>query len=204
MKLDAIVLRLRNKCADTFDFIGGAADYAFAVNETLDKEMAFVIPLQETAERNEYDNLVSQVIYEQFAVIVAIKNDTNYKDKIGFTSSNRLHDIRYKVFKAVLGLDLSVIDDTDYYSSTTLVYYKGAQLLDFNRTYIWQQYTFEYGIRVQFPVADDEVLADFNTIYAQYELDDDNPTVHLPVTEKLPVTSFEPDAEQIIDLTSED
>ena len=195
MKLGQLVLQLRNS-TDLFpNAIGGAAEYVLARESTLTKEAAFVLPLEEAAGDNLQDTINEQKLTERFAVIVAIKNDTNFPDKTGFTAYNRLHDIRKEMFKAYLGLDIARLYGSDDTISESLIYYRGGQLLDLTRAYMWYQFTFEYYVYIESEQFDTSSLDDFNKIWTDYVLSPDD---NLPVEESLPVDLFAPDMTQMI------
>lgn len=197
MKLGNIALRLRDK--STIDLIGGAADYELARNKTLGnnvKTAAFVLPVQEIAARNDVDNDIYQIVSERFAVVVAVRMDTNHMDKTGFLAYNELDDIRQELFEAFLGLDIGTIDDNDAYADTSIIEFYQGQILDINRGYLWYQYIFEYSVTLETQSID--LPTDYlDTLYTQYVL---APSDDLPVTEDLPVTSFDPDATEDLDL----
>lgn len=203
MKLGSLVLHLRNNISSFDNAIGGAAEYAMARENTLLKEMAFILPLIDTAEANDYDTSVNQKVTEQFAVVVALKNDNNFADKTGFAAYNRLHDIRQELFEAYLGLDIASLYGSSWSAtSNSLVYYRGGQLLDLDRAYIWYQFTFEYqySLEGQYQETDPDDLDDFSKIWADYELNESHdPSDNLPVTEELPINLFSPDMKQLID-----
>jgi hypothetical protein len=199
MKLGLLVLQLRNTTELFQNRVGGSAEFAFAQGHTLSKEMAFVLPSQEAADPNQYDSDINQKLTEQFSVVVAIKNDTNHKDKTGFIAYNRLHDIRKDLFQAFLGLDASeILDDDDGFTTESLIYYRGGQLLDFDRAYLWYQFTFEYKVGLTSQVKQPN-LPWFNRIFAQYAVAPD--AINLPIDEALPVDSFDPEMEQLIDFS---
>lgn len=196
MKLGNIALRLRDK--STVDLIGGAADYELARNKTLGnavKTAAFVLPVQEIAVRNDMDNDVYQLVSERFAVVVAVRMDTNHMDKTGFLAYNKLDDIRQELFEAFLGLDIGTIDDNEAYADTSVIEFYQGQILDINRGYLWYQYVFEYTVTIETQVS--ELPTDYlDRLHTDYEL---APSDNLPIDEDLPVTSFEPDVREDID-----
>ena len=196
MKLGLLTLQLRSKTELFQNRVGGAAEFAFAQEGTLKDEMAFVLPAQESADPNNVDSTIDQRLTEQFAVIVAIKNDTNHKDKTGFLAYNKLHEVRQDIFKAFLGLDAYEILSDDTFTVESLIYYRGGQLLDFDRSYLWYQFTFEYKVGLQSQIQEPD-MPWFNRIFAQYVVAPDQ--VNLPIEESLPVESFEPEMEQLID-----
>jgi len=201
MKLGQLVLRLRS-VESSFDLIGGAAEYALAVEGTLKKEAAFVIPLQDTAGPNDYDTVVNQMITEQFAVVVAIKNGTNFEDKTGFASYNRLHDVRQEMFTAFLGLDVGRLYGADSgFTNESLIYYRGGTLLDLDRSFLWYQFAFEYQVSIESQAVEDGELGYLDKIWVDYEmLASDN----LPLDEALPVDLFAPDMQQYIILADQE
>ena len=203
MRLGQITLRLRDITEVFTGRVGGVADYAFAREGTLKNEMAFVLPIQESAGVNEYDNTIQQKLTEQFAVVVAVRNDTDFKDKTGFKAYNSLHDMRSDIFKAFLGYDAqNFIDDDDEYTTASIVYYRGGQLLDFDRAYLWYQFTFEYSTSLTSDAvkADSDNLKTYlDKISAQYEI---TPSGNIPTTSELPIPDslFIPDMEQLVDI----
>jgi len=199
MKIGALVLQLRNTSTTFQGKVGGAAEYAFAKEGTLNTEMAFVLPVQESAETNTVDSTIIQTLTGQFAVVVAIKNDLNHKDKTGFQAYNRLHDIRQEMFEAFLGLDAYEILDDDKLTTETLIYYRGGQILDFDRSFLWYQFTFEYRVGLESQIKQPD-MPWFTRIYSQYEI---APSVNLPIDEALPVDSFSPVMDQMIDFDVE-
>jgi len=198
MKLGNLVLQLR-AAGTSFSLIGGAAEYALAVEGTLKKEAAFVIPLQDAAGNNDNDTIINQTITEQFAVIVAIKNGTNFEDKTGFASYNRLHDIRNEIFGAYLGLDIGRLYGSDTgFTSESLVYYRGGTLLDIDRSFLWYQFAFEYQVSIETQVSETAPDGFLDKFWIDYEM---LPSDNLPISEKLPVELFAPDMQQYIDLS---
>lgn len=200
MQIGNIVLRLRDTVTFT-DLIGGAADYEWARNQTLeggspDGDMAFVIPFQEIADRNESDVFVEQTLLQRFSVIVAVRNDTNIRDKTGFIAYNKLNAIRQELFESLLGLPADQLDTSGAYSDASLIYFYNGQLLDINRGYLWWQYIFEYEVILEQQAI--ELSTDyFDTLRTQIVL---APSDNLPISEDLPVTSFTPDAEEELNL----
>jgi hypothetical protein len=198
MKIGSLVLQLRNSQTE-FEIVGGAAEYAFARESTLTKEAAFVLPLQDSANSNDYDTIINQTIIEQFAVVVAIKNDTNFQDKTGFAAYNRIHQIRQQIFGAYLGLDIGRVYGKDEgYTTESLVYYVGGQLLDLDRAYLWFQFTFAYKVGIEAETSE-EADGFLDRIFAQYELEESD---NIPFAEPgLPAVLFAPDMEQMVDLS---
>lgn len=199
MKLGQLVLRLRSLTTIFSGRVGGAAEYVYAKEHTLNNEMCFVIPLQESANENKYDSGINQIITEQFAVVVAIKNDVDYEDKTGFSAYNRLHTIRTELFSVFLGYDMGLIISPDEFTTNSLIYYKGGQLLDFDRSYLWYQYTFEYQIGIESGINDLKADGYLDKIFAEYEL---MPSDNIPYSDDLPVELFKPDMQQMVNLVT--
>lgn len=196
MNIGNLVLRLRDKTTTFTNRVGGAIDYAIAKNQTLSGDYAFILPVLEIADRNEYDSGINQNLIERFSVVVAVRNDTNHMDKTGFLAYNRLNDVRQELFEAFLGLDVASIDDSVAFSSSSLIYFYQGQLLDIDRSYIWYQYTFEYQVTLEAQAI--ELPTDYlDTIHTQWEM---APSENLPISEDLPVQSFDPDVEEDLDL----
>jgi hypothetical protein len=197
MRIGRIITTLR--AADTYfkTTIGGAAEFEIATNNTLSKEIAFVIPLIESATPNEHDNGLSQFLTERFAVLVALKNDTSNTKKLGIVAYDKLHDIREQLFNALLNLQLPEASST--------IMYRGGRLMRIVRSYVWYQFEFEYqaligcvksldngkdvyGI-IERPVSDTDPV-DLNTIYTNVIK---APSTELPYTGDLPLPDGFPD-----------
>lgn len=209
MRLSPIVLKLRTNFAEFA--IAGAAELDVAIRNTLKKDMMFVVPTAENSNGNTVDSGVDQTIEERFSVIVAIANDTTDKDKTGVLAYDRLHELRSRLFRAILGYQII--------GAETLIGYKGANLWGINNAYLWYQYDFEIRTRIEqydgyydVSMADDESetqlrdlmqvsqLPDFNTIYAQYIK---SPSEKIPWTGDIPIDTSLVDMGTMIDLTDD-
>ena len=140
MRLGQIVLRIRTENTSFGNFVGGVAELDVAIKNTLTKDMAFVLPLIDEANRNNYDVTFNQRLTERFGVIVAIANDDSQSDKLGFSAYEKLHDIRSELIRALVGwipLD-----------SESMIMYRGGRLIDINNGYMWYQFEFEYDSRI--------------------------------------------------------
>jgi hypothetical protein len=195
MKLSPIVLKLRAANITKFENrIAGAAEFAIAQENTLLKEMAFVVQLAENASSHETENHINQTISEGFAVIVALKNDTTQKDKTGLTSYDSLFDIRAEIWKAILGWQVP--------GAESLIYYLGGRLLIVAADYLW--YQFEFGVDTHITMEDavnQEDADSFDSIFAQYLLAPDADNLPLPGG-RIPTDIDGVDMEQIIDFTT--
>jgi hypothetical protein len=208
MKLGKIVLKLRLANTTFENMIGGAVELTAAINNTLTKEMAFVIPLIDDARVNEYDNFINQAITERFGVVVALRNDLDFADKLGIAAYDRLHDIRNEIFSAILGWQIA--------EAETITYYRGGKLVGFNSAYLYYQFEFEYQSRVISDKGDrrkislvvndniDEQETEetqlFEKIYAWTIL---SPSERLNTPIDLPLTDIFPDLGQAIDMQSD-
>jgi len=197
MRIAPIVIKLRLADTPFDDQIAGAAELAEATRATLNNEQAFVIPLAEVAAENKLDGGINQVIAETFGVVIVLRNDTTQKDKLSLTAFDRIHNIRAKIFKAILGWQM---DDAE-----SIVTYAGGRLLELNRAWVWYQFEFNVNIRVD---DDDGVemgdLPAFKEVYAQYILADGqkygdiDDIIHRPEP-RLPADAGDVDAEQDIE-----
>lgn len=176
MRIGQIVLRIRSKETYFGNYIGGAAELNTAINNTLTKDMAFVIPLIDDADSNKYDTSINQRLVERFGVIVALANDSTQADKTGLVAYDKLHNIRTELFNALCGWIPM--------GAETQVFYRGGKLIDLNNAYLWYQYEFEYESRIvqkfegnvsvieiqgdnEIIFNDDELPTPFDTVYMQ-------------------------------------
>ena len=193
MRIGPIVLKIRLAETRFEDRVAGAAELVNVVDQTLQKEVAFVVQLAERANANAMDSGINQKITERFGVIVAIDNATTQRDKTGLTAYDTLYEVRTQLFKALLGWQMT--------GAESLVSYSGGKVFKLTRSNLWYQFEFEASFRI-----DDEdgvemgALDDFDSIYADWVL---SPCANLPVTEVLPVESFIPDMETKIDFTDD-
>lgn len=230
MRIAQISLKLRAAKTDFGDFVAGSAELAIAIENTLTREMAFVIPLIENARDNQLQSAIDQRVAERFGIVVALKNDNSQAQKLGLVAYDRLHDIREQFFNSLLGWEIP--------EAESIIYFRGGKLLDVNRAWLWYQFEFEYESRlgvvrktdalqtdigavdsaskiesygrviyglVDRVVTPDETPADFKTIYANYMLGTDT---RLPYTGELPIADGFPNVEipemsQWVDLTDD-
>jgi hypothetical protein len=185
------------------NYVAGAAELETAIRGTLNFDSAFVIPLIDRADRNQYSGSINQVLTERFGIVVALRNDSTDKDRLGIIAYDRLHNIRNELFGVFLNKSIS--------EAESVIYYVGGSLKAINNGYIWYQFEFEYkailgdeGLQT-FEVDDTEVPTSFDTIYANYIL---APSAELPHTGDLPLPDGFPDVAipdmaQWIDLTDD-
>jgi hypothetical protein len=193
MLIGQIVLKLRLGDTTFGDLIGGSAELALVLNNTLTGEMAFVIPLKDDATSNQNDIGINQRVNERFGVVVALKNDSSASNKLGLVTYDRLHAIRAEIWSAILGWIPSGYE----YPIT----YAGGKLLDINPAYLWYQFEFIHSFRID---NDDGIeqgnLDNFDTLYADWVM---SPSANLPISEGLPIGGFTPDMTSSIDFTED-
>jgi len=197
MKIGPIVIKLR--IAETvFDNkIAGVAELAAATRVTLNNEQAFVIPLSETSTANDLDNGINQTITESFGVVVALKTDDFRSDKTALTATDRLHDIRAQIFKAILGWQMP--------DAESVISYNGGTLLEINKAWLWYQFEFSSDMRIDIDDGiEQEDLPLFERIWAQYIIEDGqkyesiDDIINAP-DNRLPADPTKVDAEQQIE-----
>lgn len=196
MKIGQIVLKLRLAETRFENRIGGAAELALAMTYALQKEMAFVVQMAETAKANMLDSGVSQLITERFAVIVALDNATSDRDKMGLTAYDSLFDIRTQIFSAILGWQMD--------GAESLVSYAAGRVVKVDRAFLWYQFEFLVDTRIDdddgVDVGADE-LGYFDDIYAQWILSPSLKSVAVEGASALPISIVDPDMTSIIDFT---
>jgi hypothetical protein len=188
-----VVLQIRAAGTRFANRVFGTAELALAMDEgTLLQEAAFVVMVGETTPPNQYHSGVNQRLTERFVVMVALKNDTDKKDKLGFQAFNELHNIRAELFTALLGYPLSSADE--------LIYYAGGSLVDITPAWLWYQFEFEMVTHLATEYDPDAgSLPQLHSIFAQYKLGGDG-VLPLPPTESLPTDLLDPDLEEVISL----
>jgi len=197
MKIGPIALKLRLEETRFENRVFGTAQLAQALEYTLLKESAFVVQLNETANANTLDNGTSQKINEQFGVIVALDNGSTDSDKAGLVAYDKLYDVRAEIFKAILGWQIP--------GTENLISYAGGRIAGLNRAYLWYQFEFLAGTRID---DDDGVdvgaddLGTFDSIYAQWILSPSIKSEAVKGTTALPISIVDPDMTSVIDFTS--
>ena len=198
MKLGPIALKIRLAETRFGNYIFGAAELAMALEYTLKKESAFVIPLSETTKSNNMDNGINQRITERFAIVVALDNGSSDRDKVGLAAYDDLDDVRAEIFSAILGWQIP--------GAESIISYAGGRIAGINRAYLWYQFEFDYETRIDDDDGIDTGVNDldwFDSIYAQYVL---SPSLGLDAIQGgapgLPVSIVDPDMTQVIDFTT--
>jgi hypothetical protein len=142
MKLDAVIIQLRNQTIPVFNRrIHGAAELAQITTSgktALPVPAAYVIPLIDIAKDNSDLTGFQQDVTEQFAVILALNNQS---DRTGLIASNEVHITRSAIFKAILNWS----PDPDEYDP---IEYAGGQFLDMNPAILYWRLTFQTATRL--------------------------------------------------------
>ncbi len=140
MRISPIVMRIREARTRFGNYVAGSAELDLAIKNTLKKDAAFVIPINEDASSHNYDSGINQTIAERFGVIVALANDSSDKDKTGITAYDLLHEIRSELFRSLLGWQII--------GAESLIYYAGGKFLMIQNDYLWWQFDFEFKSRL--------------------------------------------------------
>lgn len=141
MQLGLIALRIRQAGISAFGTrVYGSAELAKALEFTLEKEAAFVIPLGESVTANDEDGGLNQVITERFGVVFALKNDTQVQEKLGLTAYDRLHDLRSELFSGLLGWNIEGND--------SLIEFASGVFMDMDGAWFWYRYDFDMEVRL--------------------------------------------------------
>ena len=142
MKLDAVIIQLRNQTISIFNRrIHGAAELAQITNAgktALPIPAAYVIPLADIAQNNPNTIGFQQDITEQFSVILALNNQS---DRTGLMAANEVHITRSAIFNAILNWS----PDPDEYEP---IEYAGGQFLDMNPAILYWRLTFQSSTRL--------------------------------------------------------
>lgn len=142
MHLDAVIIQLRNQTGSVFNRrIHGAAEFARitqAGKTQLAIPAAFVIPLVDIAQNNPNTVGYQQDVTEQFAVILALDNQS---DRTGLIASNEVHLKRAAVFQAILNWSPA----PDEYEP---IQYAGGQFLEMNPAILYWRLTFQSSTRL--------------------------------------------------------
>lgn len=193
MDLGAVVLQVRAANTRFGNRVAGAAELAVAMESSLLEKAAFVVQVGDSAPPNDSDSGITQRMTERFAVIVALENDNDKRDKTGFLASDKLHDVRQELFVALLGWQVPGTDG--------LVYYSAGRLIDLDRAWLWYQFEFEavtYLSAQYDPNAGS--LPELQKIFSQWKVGGDN-VLPLPDGSTLPTDLLkEPVLEELIEL----
>lgn len=208
MRIGKIVVKIRAAKTHFEDMVCGAAELNLAMAGTLQKDMAFVIPLVESVQESRDVNIINIKLVERFGIVVAIANDDSQAEKLGVTAYDQLHDIREELFECLLGWEIS--------EAQSLITYRGGKLITLNGAYLWYQFEFEYtSLLGQKRIEDDMIVYgsiertvtetppnSFDRIYANYILAPSSqlPVDHIPLADGYPNVRI-PDMAQLIDLT---
>lgn len=131
LSLDPIVARIKAQVA-AFKKVGIAADLAAAARELKQEPAAFVIPVQDRAQRNALENGVSQRVLSRFGVVLAV---SNLRDASGERAQTELAPIRDALLAALLGWPPDAERDPCEYG--------GGRLLRLSDRVLWWQDNFD-------------------------------------------------------------
>lgn len=140
MELDPIIAALRTRTAATFaNRVAGAAEYKpLPESAALSVPCAFVVPLDDTPEKNQSMNSIRQLLDDSFAVIVAV---SNVADERGQGAVRSIHAIRAALWSALLGWQPSGRHDG--------IEYQGGQLISLDRARLWYQFEFSAAMEIE-------------------------------------------------------
>ncbi len=208
MRTSLIVLRIREAQTRFGNYVAGAVELDLALKNTLKKDVAFVLPIDDIVPKNENDSGMSQVITEQFSVVVALANDETSKDKTGWSAYDQIHSIRSELFRALVGWEIK--------GAESQIYYSGGRFIAVDNGYLWWEFNFAYESRIidydgycdienigatatMLEKLQRSQLPDFNSIYSEYIL---WPGKDLPWKGSIPINDGSiTDMETWIDLT---
>uniref|UniRef100_A0A6M3IUD6 Uncharacterized protein n=1 Tax=viral metagenome TaxID=1070528 RepID=A0A6M3IUD6_9ZZZZ len=163
MKLGLVAAKIIAADTRFGDRVGGTVELDLAITSTLEKDMAFVVPLGQDVTPNMSDVTVEQKVTERFGVVVALASDTSQADKLGITAFDLVDSVRTELFKALLGWAMPEMN--------SLVAYAGGSILNFNRAYLWYRFDFSCDTWItQDDGVEDTSVDLLNTIYAQLQL----------------------------------
>ena len=167
MQLGLIALRIRQADISAFGTrVYGSGELAKALEFTLEKEAAFVIPLGEVATANDEDGSINQVVTERFGVVFALKNDNEVQEKLGLTAYDRLHALRAELFSGLLGWQID--------GNESLVTFASGVFMEMDRAWFWYRYDFDMKVRLTLcddgldQAALEENIAIIREIHAKY------------------------------------
>lgn len=196
MNIGEIVLHLRAANTRFSNHITGAAELALAQEFPIKKEIAFVVPVADSATTNTDDSGINQLLTERVAIIAVFQNDTSKRDLLGFTAYDPVDTVRLELFKALLGWQPA--------NAESLMTYSGGRVITFDRAWLWYQYEFEVVTRLQAMYDPDAgALPWLTKLYTQWKPGGDS-ILPLPADESLPTTLLtDPVIEELITFPSD-
>lgn len=193
MNIGAVVLQIRAANTRFVNRVAGSAELMLAQDYPLKDETAFVVQVADSCPPNQIEGAISQKLTERVAVIVALKNDTQKKDLLGFEAYSEVDTVRTELFTALLGWTPP--------GAETLMYYAGGRLVSLDTAWLWYQFEFETATRLQElydPGAG--ALPYLQSFFDQWKPGGD-PVLPLPVGEHLPTALLtEPVLEELFEL----
>ncbi|RJG06250.1 hypothetical protein D3870_09715 [Noviherbaspirillum cavernae] len=132
MNLSLIIAQLRARVPEFGNRVGGAANFKILPEAAnFHAPAAYVIPMDESPERNQSGNGYRQRVQEGFGVIVVV---SNVADERGQSALLSVHDMRALLFRALLGFRPAEEYDA--------IEYDGGNLLHMDRARLYFQFEF--------------------------------------------------------------
>jgi len=132
MNLNTVIAQLRARVPAFANRVAGAVNFKILPEASnLQVPAAYVIPMDESPERNESRNGYRQTVREGFAVIVALSNAA---DERGQGAAMSVHEMRRLLFSALLGF----VPGEEYGA----IEYDGGSLLHMDRARLYFQFEF--------------------------------------------------------------
>jgi len=144
MRISPLVMRIRAANTRFGNDVGSLVDLDAirkANNFAISKDIAFVVPLDDSVSGNSHDGTIDQTLKEAFSVIVIFANDDAQDDKHGVLSYDKIHDTRSELFRALVGWEV--------YFARGKIQYDGGRLLPVNPSYLWYQYSFSFEVQLR-------------------------------------------------------
>jgi hypothetical protein len=125
MRLQPIIDQIKHECP-AFKLVGGAADFASAIEGLTVVPAAFVLPSADVAEANPFmDQLVQQTVSVDFVVMLCVRN---LSDSEGLAATETLEPIREALRAALLNWSPGSEHDGIEYRSGALQAFDGGDL----------------------------------------------------------------------------
>ncbi|HVL75310.1 MAG TPA: hypothetical protein VM406_04785 [Noviherbaspirillum sp.] len=132
MNLNIVIAHLRARVPEFANRVAGAAQFSgIPESANLPVPAAYVIPMDESPENNVSQNGYRQRVREGFAVVVVLSNTP---DERGQAAALTVHDMRAKLFRALLGFEVG-----EEYGG---IEFDGGNLLRMDRARMYYQFEF--------------------------------------------------------------
>lgn len=138
MNLNAVIAQLRDRVPELEGRVAGAATFAILQEgAALKIPCAYVVPLDDNADQQLSSNGYRQSVDDSFAVIVALSNKV---DERGQAAAMEIHDMRARLFAALLGWS-----PDEFYDK---VEYEGGSMLHMDRARMYYQFEFKANFEI--------------------------------------------------------